>query len=104
MAKHFENIVIGIPLVPCGMLLSDGTTNDIIMEHDKTYFTSNRNIAQIFKELGIVSSISEVRRNKPELCTTYADDYRDCLWVKWGKRKFYVIIGRKLSPPFEIRS
>ena len=100
MVRHFENIVIGCPIVPCGILLSDGTTNDIIEEHNKTYFTSNRNMAQILKELYVVPSISEVRRNKPELCETYPDDYLDCLWIKWGKRKFYVIVGKKLSPPF----
>lgn len=101
---HIENIVIGRPIVPCGLLLSDGTCNDMIAEHDKTHFTSNRNIAQILKELGVVSSIGEVRRNKPELCVTFADDYLDCLWIKWGKRKFYVVIGQKLSPPFSCTS
>lgn len=94
---YIENIVIGIPLVPCGVLLSNGDTSDMINEMEKTYFTNNHNIAQILKELDIVSSISEVRRNKPELCKVLVNDYLDCFWLKWGKRKFYVIKGRCVS-------
>ena len=91
---YIENIVIGKPIIPCELLLSNGTTDDMIAERDKTYFTDNRNIAQILKELGVVSSINEIRRNKPELCVTLANDYLDCSWVKWGKKKFYVIVGQ----------
>lgn len=95
--KYIENIVIGIPLVPCGVLISDNTTPDMLNEIEKTYFTNNSNISQILKELSIVSSISEVRRNKPELCITLPDDYLDCFEIKWGKRKFYVVKGQGVS-------
>lgn len=97
MAKHIENIVIGIPLVPCGVLISDGTTSDMLNEMEKTYFTNNHNISHILKELNVVSSISEVRRNKPELCVALTNDYLDCFEVKWGKRKFYIIKGQSAS-------
>ena len=94
MTKHIENIVIGIPLVPCGVLISDGSTPDMLEEMERTYFTNNHNIAQILKELGVVPSISEVRRNQPMLISNLDKDYMDCFWVKWGKRKFYVIKGQ----------
>lgn len=97
MAKHIENIVIGIPVYPCGELLSDGTMSDMLNETEKTYFTNNPSIAQILKELGVVSSINEVRRNQPLLVPNFDKDYIDCFWVKWGKRKFYVIKGRGVS-------
>lgn len=97
MAKHIENIVIGIPLVPCGVLISDGGTPDMLNEMEKTYFTNNCNIAQILKELGVVPSVSEVRRNQPMLISNLDNDYVDCFWVKWGKRKFYVVKGRNVS-------
>ena len=90
---YIENIVIGTPLVPA-MTLLGVNTQDMIVEEQQTYFTSNRNIAQILKSIGIVSSINEIRRNKPELCVTIENDVLDCRWIKWGKRKFYVIIGR----------
>ena len=91
MATFIENIVIGYPIVSPVRLYSDGTMEDINNENAKTYITSERNIAKILKELGVVSSIGEVRRNKPELCKDFND--LDCFWIKWGKRKFYVIVG-----------
>ena len=94
MAKHIENIVIGIPLVPCGALISNGSTPNMLEEMERKYFTNNHNIAQILKELDVVPSISEVRRNQPMLTTNLDKDYIDCFWVKWGKRKFYVIKGQ----------
>lgn len=90
---YMENIVIGKPLVPA-MTLLGVDTKDMISEETKTFFTNNRNLAQILKELEVVSSIGEVRRNKPELCNAFDNDLLDCRWVKWGKRKFYVIIGK----------
>jgi len=42
---------------------------------------------------GIVKSKSEIKRNKPELWITL--DTLDCLWVKWGKNKIYIIVGEK---------
>lgn len=97
MAKHIENIVIGIPIYPYGELLSNGTTADMLNEYSKTYFTNNSSVAQILKELGAVSSINEVRRNQPLLVPNFDKDYLDCFWVKWGKRKFYVVKGRNVS-------
>ena len=91
MAQFIENIVIGYPIVSPVSLYSDGTIKDMNEENAKTYCTSERNIAKILKELGVVSSISEVRRNKPELNKDFTD--LDCFWIKWGKRKFYVIVG-----------
>ena len=103
MVKHIENIVIGIPLVPCGVLISDGSTPDMLNEMEKTYFTNNYNIAQILKELGVVPSVSEVRRNQPTLISNLEKDYTDCFWVKWGKRRFYVIKGQGVTEEEYIR-
>lgn len=97
MAKHIENIVIGIPICPCGELLSNETTEDMMNEMNKTFFTNNPNVAQILKELGVVSSVNEVRRNQPLLISNFDKDYLDCFWVKWGKRKFYVVKGQNVS-------
>ena len=93
MAEYIENIVIGIPLV-LAMTLLGNTVDDMISEEYKTYFTHCRNLAVILKEIGIVSSVGEVKRNKPELCKPFDADFTDCRWIKWGKRKLYVIIGK----------
>lgn len=43
------------------------------------------------KEAGIVKSTNEVRKNKPELMITLNN--LDCLWIKWGKKLLYIIVG-----------
>lgn len=92
MATFIENIVIGHPIVDAmSHLISDGTIEDVQEETKKTFYTEERNLVKILKEIGAVSSIGEVRRNKPNLCKDFTD--LDCFWVKWGKRKFYVIVG-----------
>ena len=93
MADYIENIVIGVPLVPAMTLLGTDCS-DMIAEESKTYFTHCRNLAVVLKEIGIVTSVGEVRRNKPDLCKPFEPDYTDCRWIKWGKRKLYVIIGK----------
>lgn len=95
MAKYYENIVIGKPICNITGLISDGTLNDYNEEIEKTYITDNRSIPNILKDLGVVKSVSEVRRNKPELFKESLTDHADCFWVRWGKRKFYVIVGPK---------
>lgn len=89
--RHIENIVIGKPIVEVENLLSLNWMDWEGIEKEKTFFTEERNFAKILKELGIVSSTSEVRRNKPELCVPLTS--LDCKEIKWGKNKFYVVIG-----------
>lgn len=89
--KYIENIVIGNPLVPPEVLLTDGTDTDSMLEFEKTLFTDERNLARLLVNLGIAKSMNEVRKNRPELMRTLID--LDCFWVKWGKRKLYVIVG-----------
>lgn len=91
--RYIENIVIGDPIYPLRELISNGTDVDYSQERDKTYFTNKRNLAAILKDIGVVQSISEVRRNKPEYCKNLTNF--DCFWIKWGKRKFYVVAGRE---------
>ena len=43
------------------------------------------------KKAGIVESTSEVMRNRPELVVSL--DHLDCFWLKYGKRKFYIVVG-----------
>ena len=92
MTTFIENIVIGHPIVDAmSQLISNGTIEDIQEETKKTFYTEERNLAKILKEICAVSSIGEVRRNKPNLCKDFTD--LDCFWIKWGKRKFYVVVG-----------
>lgn len=93
MTNGIVNIIIGKPLVPWWELCCtrNPTNEEIMTEHDFTLFTDERTPAKILKELGVVKSISEVRRNKPEFCNELTTS--DCFWLKWGKNRFWVIVG-----------
>lgn len=87
----FHNVVIGKPLIDVWQLIS--LTEEDFVENDKKYtlFTNERFLPAILVEMGVTKSRSEVRRNKPELCIML--DKPDCLWVKWGKHKLYIVVG-----------
>ena len=87
----YHNAVIGKPLVDPATLLSYDQNDWETNEKQQTLFTDVRNLATVMKEAGIVQSVSEVRRNKPELNITL--NKLDCFWVKWGKKRLYVIVG-----------
>lgn len=95
MTKGIINIVIGKPLVPWWELCCTRypSIDEIEFERDLTLFTNERTLAKILKELGVVKSIGEVRRNKPELCEPLT--VPNCFWLKWGKNKFWVVVGEE---------
>lgn len=85
------NVVVGTPLVDPWMLLAYDAADWEANEKHQTLFTDQRYLPAILKEAGIVPSLSEVRRNRPELVTTL--DKPDCFWVKWGKKRLYIVVG-----------
>ena len=91
MAGYIENIVIGKPIASEGSMFALNEEDWEQVEKEKTYWTEQRNLAVILKELGIVKSVSEVRRNKPQLYVKL--DKLDYMEIKWGKRKLFVLVG-----------
>lgn len=87
----FHNVVIGKPIVEPKTLLALDDIDWVTNEKEKTLFTNTRFLPAIMKESGIVKSKSEVRKNKPELMVTLNE--LDCLWIKWGKKFLYIIVG-----------
>lgn len=87
----FHNVVIGKPVVEPWLLLANDEKDWEETEKKDTLFTETRYLPAIMKEAGVVSSTGEVRRNRPELCTTL--DTVDCLNIKWGKKRLYIIVG-----------
>ena len=90
--KRIENIVINSPLVQPEEIFASSYEDWINNEQDKTFYTNEIFLPRIMVELGIVKSISEVRRNKPELVREL-NDY-DYLEVKWGKKRLFILIGK----------
>lgn len=87
----FENIVIGTPLVDPSALFSSSDEDWANIEKPKTLFTEERNLPRLMKEAGIVSSLSEVRRNQPKLCIDLTEP--DFLRIKWGKKFLFILVG-----------
>lgn len=87
----FENIVIGTPLVDPSTLFSSSMEDWTNIEKPKTLFTEERNLPRLMKEAGVVSSISEVRRNQPKLCVDL--NTPDFLRIKWGKKFLFILVG-----------
>lgn len=87
----FLNIVIGKPLVDPTTLLALDQDDWKNNEQPQTLFTETRYLPAALKEAGIVQSTNEVRRNRPEFNVTLEN--LDCMWIKWGKKRLYVIVG-----------
>lgn len=87
----FHNVVVGKPIVDASCLLAFNERDWEENEKKNTLFTETRFLPAIMKEVGIVQSIGEVRRNKPELCITL--DNVDCINIKWGKKSLFIVIG-----------
>lgn len=82
------NVQVGYPIVPLSELIP-------VEEFSDTISTMSRYLPKIMVEAGIVSSTSEVRRNRPDLCKMYPDDMTTCEEIKWGKKRLYVVVGKK---------
>ena len=89
---YIENIVIGTPLVSAKELLSANDSDWANVEFEKTLFTNERYLPNILVQLGIYPSISEIRRNKPELMIRL--DKVDFINIKPKKKHpLWIIVG-----------
>ena len=91
--KYIENIVIG-NIDTCESDLFAYDEKDWCQnEVDKTYYTDERFLPKILVALGIYPSVSEIRRNKPDLMITLsAKDFISKLKVA-KKRYLWIAIG-----------
>lgn len=88
---YIENIVIGKPLVNPLDLLAKDADDWKINELEKTYFTNERFLPRILVDLGIMKSISEVKRNRKDLWISL--DKLDYIEIKVSKRRLYIVVG-----------
>lgn len=114
---HIENIVIGTPIVSFESIFSDDSPKCIEIEKEKTIWTEERFIPRILAgditasfykngelvtetiNLGIATSVSEVRRNRKDLVRTL--DKLDYEEIKYGKRRLYILVGLKEGETYE---
>lgn len=85
-----KDIVIGKPICePWYMFCNEQNEWDDIK--DNVLFTEERYLPKLMVDCGLVKSISEIRRNKPELVINL--DKPDFIEVKWGKSRLYIQVG-----------
>lgn len=90
---YIENIVIGKPVVELQQLFAADENDWNRTEKEKTYFTEERFLPRILVDIGIYPSISEIRRNKPQLVVTLDHlDFIDEVKVS-KKRKLWIAVG-----------
>lgn len=90
---YIENIVIGNPICGPELMFAKDANDWGQAEKEKTYFTDERYLPKILVTLGIYPSVSEIRRNKPELMVTLDKvDFIESLRVS-KKRKMWILIG-----------
>lgn len=90
---YIENIVVGNPIATPQEMFAKDEDDWLRIEQEKTYYTNERFLPRILVELGIYPSISEIRRNKPNLMISLDDvDFIDNLRVS-KKRRLWILIG-----------
>lgn len=87
----FQNVVIGAPVCEPWQIFAHDIKDWEETEKKNTLFTEERFLPKIMVECGIVSSINEVRRNKPNLVKSLNDI--DFIEIKWGKKRLFIQIG-----------
>ena len=90
---YVENIVIGKPIVEPSTMFSLDEDDWNRTEKEKTYYTEERFLPRILVDIGIYPSISEIRRNKPELMVELNQlDFLDNMKVS-KKRRLWILVG-----------
>ena len=92
MAKQIivKNIVIGKPICePWYMFCGEQKEWDLVKS--EILFTEERYLPRLMVDCGLVKSISEIKRNKPELMIVL--DNPDFVEIKWGKSKLFIQVG-----------
>lgn len=88
----FQNVVIGEPICEPWQMFANTPEDWEDNEKQNTLFTNERFLPKIMIECGIVKSVNEVRKNKPELVKTL--DSVDFHEIKWGKKRSFIQVGK----------
>ena len=91
---YIENIVIGNPIVEASTMFSANEEDWNKFEKEKTYYTDERFLPRILVDIGIYPSVSEIRKNKPELMIELSKlDFIDNIKVS-KKRRLLILVGK----------
>ena len=90
---YIENIVIGKSLIEPQYIFASDQEDWDKNEKEKTYFTDERYLPKILVELGLYPSVSQIRKNKPDLMITF--DKPDFVFKLKVKKKhwLWILVG-----------
>lgn len=90
---YIENIVIGKSLIEPQYIFASDQEDWDKNEKEKTYFTDERYLPRILVELGLYTSVSQIRKNKPDLMITF--DKPDFVFKLKVKKKhwLWILVG-----------
>ena len=90
---YIENIVVGKPIVEPSTMFAADEGDWERNEKEKTYYTDERFLPRILVDIGIYPSVSEIRRNKPDLMISLDKlDFINNLKVS-KKRRLWILVG-----------
>ena len=90
---YIENIVIGKPIVEPPAMFAFDEDDWERTEKEKTYYTDERFLPRILVDIGIYPSVSEIRRNKPDLRISLDKlDFIDNRKAS-KKRRLWILVG-----------
>lgn len=85
-----KDVIIGNPIIhPWYIFCNEKHEWDEIK--DEIYYTEERFLPKLMVDLGIVKSVSEVKRNQPKLMKELNN--QDYLEIKWGKNRLFILVG-----------
>lgn len=90
---YIENIVIGKSLIEPQYIFASDQEDWDKNEKEKTYFTDERYLPKILVKLGLYPSVSQIRKNKPDLMITF--DKPDFVFKLKVKKKhwLWILVG-----------
>jgi hypothetical protein len=88
----YQNVIIGELLVEPQLLFAYDLEDWEQNERLKTLFANERYLPKIMVECGIAPSISEVKRNRPDLDKVLDMGFME---IKYGKQFLFIAIGEK---------
>lgn len=91
--SHIENIVVGKPLVEPMEMFANSYDDWCEVERDITHYTNETFLPKILVDCDFYPSISEIRRNRPDLWINLDKlDFIDKLKVK-KKSWVWILVG-----------
>ena len=90
--QMIQNVIIGEPVCEPWLIFSNTPEDWEKDDKHNTLFTEERFLPRILVECGVAKSVSEVRKNKPNLVIEL--NTVNFYEIKWGKKRVFIQVGK----------